>query len=78
MRFCDAFNMPVVTLLLTPSLISTNQKMQSDSHANGTHALANLLFAFSEASVPKLTVILGSDDCQTLSQVGHYRHPVLS
>ncbi|CAL8466389.1 g5925 [Coccomyxa elongata] len=67
-RFCDAFNMPVVTLLLPPSLTSRNQNMQPESHASGTHALANLLFAFSEATVPKLTVILGSDECHTLSQ----------
>ncbi|BDA51244.1 probable propionyl-CoA carboxylase beta chain, mitochondrial at C-terminar half [Coccomyxa sp. Obi] len=67
-RFCDAFNMPVVTLLLPPLPISRNQKSGPDPQANGARALANLIFAFSEATVPKLTVVVGSDVSQTLSQ----------
>jgi len=53
-RFCDAFNIPILTLEDVPGFLpGTNQEY------NGiiTHG-AKLLFAFGEATVPKITVIL--------------------
>ncbi|MDO5035968.1 MAG: acyl-CoA carboxylase subunit beta [Porphyromonas sp.] len=53
-RFCDAFNIPLVTLVDVPGFLpGTGQEY------NGviTHG-AKLLYAFGEATVPKVTVIL--------------------
>ncbi len=53
-RFCDAFNIPILTLEDVPGFLpGTNQEY------NGIiiHG-AKLLFAFGEATVPKITVIL--------------------
>jgi acetyl-CoA carboxylase carboxyltransferase component len=52
-RFCDAFNIPIVTLVDVPGFLpGTNQEY------NGIirHG-AKLLYAYAEATVPKLTVI---------------------
>jgi propionyl-CoA carboxylase beta chain len=52
-RFCDAFNIPIVTLVDVPGFMpGTNQEH------NGiiTHG-AKLLYAYAEATVPKITVI---------------------
>lgn len=52
-RFCDAFNIPLVTLVDVPGFLpGTEQEF------NGiiTHG-AKLLYAFSEATVPKITLI---------------------
>ena len=53
-RFCDAFNIPLVTLVDVPGFLpGTNQEY------NGiiVHG-AKLLFAYGEATVPKITIIL--------------------
>ncbi|MBN2749370.1 MAG: acyl-CoA carboxylase subunit beta, partial [Bacteroidales bacterium] len=53
-RFCDAFNIPLVTLVDVPGFLpGTNQEY------NGIiiHG-AKLLFAYGEATVPKITIIL--------------------
>ena len=53
-RFCDAFNIPIVTLVDVPGFLpGTGQEY------NGviTHG-AKLLYAYGEATVPKVTVIL--------------------
>lgn len=53
-RFCDAFNIPVVTLVDVPGFLpGTGQEY------NGviTHG-AKLLYAYGEATVPKITIIL--------------------
>ena len=53
-RFCDAFNIPIVTLVDVPGFLpGVNQEI------NGliTHG-AKLLYAYAEASVPKITVTL--------------------
>ena len=52
-RFCDAFNIPVVTLVDVPGFLPG-----SDQEKNGIirHG-AKLLYAYCEATVPKLTVI---------------------
>ena len=52
-RFCDAFNIPIITLVDVPGFLpGTNQEW------NGiiTHG-AKLLYAYAEATVPKITLI---------------------
>ena len=52
-RFCDAFNIPVVTFVDVPGFLPG-----TDQEWNGiiTHG-AKLLYAYAEATVPKITVI---------------------
>lgn len=52
-RFCDAFNIPVVTLVDVPGFLPG-----TDQEWNGiiTHG-AKLLYAYAEATVPKITLI---------------------
>lgn len=52
-RFCDAFNIPLVTLVDVPGFMPG-----TDQEYNGiiTHG-AKLLYAFAEATVPKITII---------------------
>jgi len=53
-RFCDCFNIPLVTLQDVPAfLIGT----QSERNAIIRHG-SKLLYAYSEATVPKITVVL--------------------
>ncbi len=52
-RFCDAFNIPIVTFVDVPGFLpGTNQE-----HHGIIRAGAKLLYAYCEATVPKLTVI---------------------
>jgi acetyl-CoA carboxylase carboxyltransferase component len=52
-RFCDSFNIPVVTFVDTPGYLpGTNQE-----HNGVIRRGAKLLYAYCEATVPKLTVI---------------------
>ena len=52
-RFCDAFNIPILTLEDVPGFLpGTNQE-----HHGIIRSGAKLLYAFCEATVPKLTVI---------------------
>jgi propionyl-CoA carboxylase beta chain len=53
-RFCDSFNVPIVTLADVPGYLPG-----IDQESNGiiTHG-AKLIFAYSEATVPKVTVII--------------------
>ncbi|MGH7611397.1 MAG: acyl-CoA carboxylase subunit beta [Candidatus Dormibacteria bacterium] len=52
-RFCDAFNIPLLTLVDVPGFLpGTDQE-----HAGIIRHGAKLLYAFAEATVPKLTVI---------------------
>jgi propionyl-CoA carboxylase beta chain len=52
-RFCDAFNIPLVTLEDVPGFLPGTQQEFGGIIRHG----AKLLFAFAEATVPKLTVI---------------------
>jgi propionyl-CoA carboxylase beta chain len=52
-RFCDAFNIPVVTLVDVPGFMPGTKQEQGGLIKHG----AKLLFAFAEATVPKVTVI---------------------
>ena len=52
-RFCDAFNIPLVTLEDVPGFMPGTVQEYGGIIRNG----AKLLFAYSEATVPKITVI---------------------
>lgn len=53
-RFCDAFNIPLVTFVDVPGYLPGVEQEHSGVIRHG----AKLLYAYSEATVPKLTVIL--------------------
>ncbi len=53
-RYCDSFNIPIVTLEDLPGYLPGVDQ----EHAGVIRHGAKLLYAFSEATVPKLTVIL--------------------
>jgi acetyl-CoA carboxylase carboxyltransferase component len=52
-RFCDAFNIPLVTFVDVPGFLPGTNQEYGGIIRHG----AKLLYAFSEATVPKLTVI---------------------
>lgn len=52
-RFCDAFNIPIVTFVDVPGFLPGTAQ---EYHGIIRHG-AKLLFAFAEATVPKITVI---------------------
>lgn len=53
-RFCDAFNLPLVVFVDAPGFLMPPR----EGRAPAVRSAAQLLYAFAEASVPKLTVIL--------------------
>jgi len=53
-RYCDAFNIPLVTLVDLPGYLPGVDQ----EHAGVIRHGAKVLYAYSEASVPKITVIL--------------------
>ena len=53
MRFCDAFQIPLVTFVDVPGFLPG----VAQEHGGIIRHGAKLLFAYAEASVPKLTVI---------------------
>lgn len=52
-RFCDAFNIPLVTLVDVPGFMPGSDQEHGGIIRHG----AKLVYAYSEATVPKLTVI---------------------
>jgi len=52
-RFCDAFNIPIITLVDVPGFLPGSEQEHGGIIRHG----AKLLYAFCEATVPKLTVI---------------------
>jgi propionyl-CoA carboxylase beta chain len=53
-RFCDAFNIPLVTFEDVPGFMPGTAQEQGGIIRNG----AKLIYAYAEATVPKLTVVL--------------------
>jgi propionyl-CoA carboxylase beta chain len=53
-RFCDCFNIPLVTFVDVPGFLPGTEQEYGGIIKHG----AKLLFAFAEATVPKITVIL--------------------
>ncbi|MDP4267072.1 MAG: acyl-CoA carboxylase subunit beta [Bacteroidota bacterium] len=56
-RFCDAFNIPIVTFVDVPGFLPGTSQEYGGIIIHG----AKLLFAYGEATVPKITVILRKD-----------------
>src|SRR6478672_902620 len=54
-RFCDAFNIPLVTLVDTPGYLPGRDQEHNGIIRHGS----KLLFAYCEATVPKVTCIIG-------------------
>src|SRR4026209_2628288 len=52
-RFCDAFNLPLVTFVDVPGFLPGT----AQEHGGIIRSGAKLLYAYAEATVPKLTVI---------------------
>jgi propionyl-CoA carboxylase beta chain len=53
-RFCDAFNIPLVTLMDVPGFFPGRQQEEKGIIRHG----AKLLYAYAAATVPKITVVL--------------------
>jgi propionyl-CoA carboxylase beta chain/acetyl-CoA/propionyl-CoA carboxylase carboxyl transferase subunit len=53
-RFCDAFHIPLVTLVDTPGFLPGTDQEHNGIIRHG----AKMIFAYAEATVPKVTVIL--------------------
>jgi propionyl-CoA carboxylase beta chain len=64
-RFCDAFNIPLVTLVDVPGFLPGIDQEHGGIITNG----AKLLFAYAEATVPKVTV----SDFRNAVRVSHLR-----
>lgn len=54
-RFCDSFNIPIVTLVDTPGYLPGTDQEHNGIIRHGS----KLLFAYCEATVPKVTCIVG-------------------
>jgi propionyl-CoA carboxylase beta chain len=52
-RFCDAFNLPLITFVDTPGFL----RGEEQGHGRLVREAAKLMYAYCEATVPKLTVI---------------------
>ena len=52
-RFCDAFNIPIITFVDVPGFLPGTAQEYGGIIRHG----AKLLYAFAEATVPKITVI---------------------
>jgi len=53
-RFCDAFNIPLITLVDCPAYLPGKQQEHGGIIRHG----AKMLYAYCEASVPKITIVL--------------------
>lgn len=54
-RFCDSFNIPVVTLVDTPGYMPGSDQEHNGIIRHGS----KLLYAYCEATVPKVTLVIG-------------------
>ena len=52
-RFCDSFNIPIVTFVDVPGFLPGTSQEHNGIITHG----AKLLYAYAEATVPKITVI---------------------
>lgn len=53
-RFCDCFNIPILTLVDVPAFLPGSQQEHGGIIRHG----AKLLYAFSEATVPKVSIVM--------------------
>ncbi len=78
-RFCDAFNIPIVTFVDVPGFLPGTEQEFGGIIKHG----AKLLYAFSEATVPKITIITrkaygGAYDVMSSKHIGadiNYAYP---
>lgn len=54
-RFCDAFNIPIITLVDTPGYMPGSNQEHNGIIRHGS----KLLYAYCEATVPKITLVIG-------------------
>ena len=54
-RFCDAFNIPIITLVDTPGYMPGSNQEHNGIIRHGS----KLLFSYCEATVPKITLVIG-------------------
>ena len=54
-RFCDCYNIPVITFVDTPGYMPGTEQEHSGIIRHGS----KLLYAYSEATVPKITLVIG-------------------
>lgn len=54
-RFCDAFNIPIITLVDTPGYMPGSNQEHGGIIRHGS----KLLYAYCEATVPKITIVVG-------------------
>ncbi len=54
-RFCDAFNIPIITLVDTPGYMPGSHQEHNGIIRHGS----KLLFSYCEATVPKITLVIG-------------------
>jgi acetyl-CoA/propionyl-CoA carboxylase len=54
-RFCDAFNIPIVTLVDTPGYMPGSNQEHNGIIRHGS----KLLYAYCEATVPRITLVIG-------------------
>lgn len=54
-RFCDAFSIPIITLVDTPGYMPGSNQEHNGIIRHGS----KLLYAYCEATVPKITVVIG-------------------
>ncbi|MBS3774496.1 MAG: methylmalonyl-CoA carboxyltransferase, partial [Bacteroidales bacterium] len=69
-RFCDAFNVPIVTLVDVPGFLPGSNQEYGGIITHG----AKLMFAYGEATVPKITITLrksygGAHDVMSCKQL---------
>ncbi len=69
-RFCDAFNVPIITLVDVPGFLPGSIQEYGGIITNG----AKLMFAYGEATVPKITITLrksygGAHDVMSCKQL---------
>jgi acetyl-CoA carboxylase carboxyltransferase component len=54
-RLCDCFNLPLITIVDTPGVVEGGE----DSQGRILRAVAQFAYAYAEATVPKLTLLVG-------------------
>jgi acetyl-CoA carboxylase carboxyltransferase component len=69
-RFCDAFNIPIITLVDVPGFLPGSNQEYAGIITHG----AKLMFAYGEATVPKITITLrksygGAHDVMSCKQL---------
>jgi acetyl-CoA carboxylase carboxyltransferase component len=65
-RTCDAYNLPIVTLVDCPGLAVTSPREQG----RAIRAAAKLAYAWAEAAVPRITLLVGRADPEAILTMG--------